>query len=984
MHMRFFGAVASLGAVFVQGLQGVQSHAVSTDPPLLLSSLFSSPSWRQQPAVLNDADAASPASLWGSLLQQLPHVGGAHAAAANSRGKVEEERAQERSVAVRRETGFNRKQYKALAYDIDAVELTFKLDEDETEVQSHLRVRRREGTEPEDLILDGEDLNLQSVALDDTLLENDPIKGYSLLEGGQLKLPKAILPQNSGKRFFLTITVKIYPKENLQLSGLYWSDGVLVTQCEPEGYRRIMYGYDRPDSLSRYLVRLEADKKKYPVLLSNGNKVAEGPITGHPERHFALYEDPFPKSTYLFAIVAGDFGSIGSRFRTMSGRDVSIQLYSPPQSVGYLEYAKVILQESMKWDEKEFGREYDLDTLNVVCVNDFNGGAMENKGLLIFNCRSLLTDPKISTDLEFTSTVASVSHEYFHNWTGNRVTIRDWSELWLKEGLTTFREQLFRSSWGSADAHRIEDAKRMITLQFREDLSPLSTPLRPDSYDNVDNLYSRGVYWKGSEVINMYRTVMGPDNFRRGMDMFFRRYDGVAVTSEEFTATMSEASDTDLSIFDLWYQQSGIPKVRVTKVNFDGFMRTFTVTLEQIPATITGQPAKQPLAFPVAVGLIGRRSKTDVLNPPTQVVLMTQRTQTFRFSGVREDCAPSVLRGFSAPVELLYEQSLVDLAFLMNYDTDPVNRWRAGQAYARKIIVSRVPYASRGLTLPPLDKGFLKAFEAELVDSKTDNAVKALTLRLPDAPELGPYAKLIDPEGVHAARRSVQLDLVAALKTTMLSQYKRLRVGGIELFDQENISRRRLRNELLGYLCSTRDAEAAKLAYDHYVDARCMSDKYSALQCLSHMQRSEREMAFDAFYEEAQGNPQLMDQWFRLQAGSDLPDLLERVELLLKHPEFSYENPDRFRAVFGVLAEINEKHFHRSDGKGYRMMTEAILKVDKFNSSLAASTAKYFSSWRDYTANRQNLMRQQLRVMKAEANLSAALREVILRSLGEY
>ncbi|CDJ32269.1 uncharacterized protein EMH_0011820 [Eimeria mitis] len=676
----------------------------------------------------------------------------------------------------------------------------------------------------------------------------------------------------------------------------------------------------------------------------------------------------------------------------------------------------------MQWDEEAFGREYDLDTLNVVCVNDFNSGAMENKGLLIFNCHSLLAHPDISTDIEFSQVISTVAHEYFHNWTGNRVTIRDWTELWLKEGLTTFRERLFSTTLAPAAVHRIEDMKRLINLQFPEDSGALATPVRPESYLAVHNLYNRTTYWKGAEVMRMVRTILGEEKYRKGMDLYFRRHDGMAVTSEDFRAAMSEASGIDLSAFDLWFRQAGTPTLRVVSVSFDSFMGAYTITLQQKVEPTPGEPEKKPLLVPVAIGLIGRRSHKDLLNPPTQVVLMTQEVQSFRFTGIREACEPSILRDFafdlwfrqvvlmtqevqsfrftgireacepsilrdfSAPVNLVYEQTVDQLAFLAAYDTDPVNKWRAVQNLATRVILGRVKNARRDRNidaLPALDKAFLNAFSAVLMDSGSDKNVKGLTLRLPEIAELESHVEPVDPVALHSARYSVMLDLAAAFKADMLNLYKDLTVHRVEIFDHQDMGRRRLRNEILSYLCSARDREAALLAYQHFLSAKCMSDKFYALRCLSSMQQPERQKAFDLFYAEAKGNAQLIDHWFRLQSAAELPDQLERIELLLEHPDFSYENPNRLRSVFSVLRQVNYLHFHREDGKGYRLVADAVLKVDKFNSSMAATLAGHLKGWRAYVFDRQVLMKEQLQRILAEPSLSDAVREVVSRSLAK-
>ncbi|KAL8435146.1 hypothetical protein Efla_006367 [Eimeria flavescens] len=943
--------------------------------PLLLPSLLSpaADSWRRAAGVQTPEASSS-----SSLFEQLPHFGPALATDDGLLKQSEEEPVEKRPPTIYRD------QYQPPAFDVESIELTLKLDEENTQVYSMMRLHRRPGGELGDLVLDGDSLQLHAVHLNGHALSANPTTGYVLEEEGKkLRIPMVLLPANEAP-FELQLSVAINPKANLELMGLYLSEETFVTQCEPTGFRRITYFLDRPDVLTRYRVRLEADKEKYPVLLSNGNKLAQGPLPEDPSRHFAVFEDPFAKPSYLFAVVAGNLAVLRDSFLTMGGREVTLQLFASSRDVEKLELPRDILKQSMRFDEERFGREYDLDVLNVVCVNNFNAGAMENKGLLIFNCDVLLADPATTTDFTYSAVVSVVAHEYFHNWTGNRVTVRDWFEISLKEGLTTFREELFSAAVGSAAVTRINKMKLMVGHQFKEDAGPLAHPVRPDSYMAVNNLYTFTVYEKGAEILRMYQTLLGVYGFRKGMDLYFERHDGTAVTADDFRAAMEDANHVDLSQIALWYSQAGTPHVKVERAEYNPETKVFSITLTQRTPPTPGQPYKKPLMIPVKIGLIGKESKKDLFQPPTKVVVLKEDSLTVDFFNVNEDCVPSFLRDFSAPVKLLYEQTPEELAFLMAHDSDPVNKWLAAQKLASSIILARADLLLEDASaqFQPLPAMFVDALRTTLLDKETDRFVKALTLRLPELPALEQEVQVADPEFLHRARKSVIMDIAAALKQEMLEVYASLTVNEVERFDQQSLGRRRLRNELLMILSAVGDREAAVRAFKHFSDARCLTDKFYSLTSLADMQQPERDLAFAKFYDEAGGDAQLLDYYFRLQALSDLPDQVERVEELLSHPDFTLTNPNRLRSLLTVFAR-HSPHFHRKDGRGYTLIADVILKVDKLNSHSAAGLASLLSSGRNLTEDRKELIQQQLKRILAEPQLSNNVKDIVLKAVGE-
>lgn len=889
-----------------------------------------------------------------------------------------------------------RDEYKPSDFLIDSADLKFVLCEADTEVTAEIKLARKEGTSPMDLILNGEDLKLNSISVDGNELseikepqeekgeDEGNEKGYYFLKDGSLVITKAALPEEAGKEFVVKTQVVIHPKENLKLSGLYVSGDLLVTQNEAEGFRRITYFIDRPDVLAKYTVRLEADKSKYPVLLSNGNKTSEGAVEGSEQNHFVEFHDPHPKPSYLFALIAGKLESITDEFTTKSGNKVAIALYSEPEQVDKLHWALESVKKAMKWDEEAFGREYDLDEFNIACVSDFNAGAMENKGLNIFNCALLLADPKTTTDAEYERVLSVIGHEYFHNWSGDRVTLRDWFQLTLKEGLTVFREQSFMASVASPAVQRVQDVAMMISAQFAEDQGPMAHPIRPESYLAMDNFYTTTVYEKGAEVVRMYQTILGKDLFRKGMDLYFERNDGHAVTCDDFRKAMADASGRDFSQFERWYSQAGTPHLEVVEAFYDKDNEAYEITFKQYTPPTPGQPEKKPQFIPIKFGLLSKATQQDLLDP-AMVLEMTEEQQTFRIPDVKEDCVPSILRDFSAPVKLVYPgQTMEELSFLMAFDKDPVNKWQAAQALVSAIILDRARQAAADseAKFDKIPNPYILGL-GEALQQDVDNALKALALAMPNPAAVIRELKPIDPDALHKAMRSVAIEVSEALEPQLLKLYEELTLpeGEEDKLTPEDASRRRLRNAVLRLLSEKRDRPAAERAYAHFEKAGCMTDKYAALTVLANMEHEERERAFSRFFDDANGDALVLDKWFKAQALSDLPDQVERVEELQNHETFSFTNPNRLRALLLTFAASNLVHFHRLDGKGYKLLADAILKVDKFNPYSASRAAKVFLSWRDYEERRQQLMREQLERILEEPSLSKNVREVVLKAL---
>ncbi|KAF4640489.1 putative aminopeptidase N [Toxoplasma gondii] len=887
----------------------------------------------------------------------------------------------------------HRLDYKPTDFLIDFVDLDFDLYDDRTKVTSTLTMHRREQTPPTDLVLDGEDLELESVELDGNALSMHSTETqkagdkrvYSLDVDGRLVIAADLLPQEAEKKFKVKTVVYVRPKENLQLMGLYKSGALLVTQCEAEGFRRITYFLDRPDVMSLFKVRLAADEKACPVLLSNGNMVESGKVEGEKGRHFAVFEDPFQKPCYLFALVAGDLKSISQSFTTMSGRNVKVSIFSEPEDSSKLTWALESVLKSMKWDEERFGREYDLDVFNVVCAKDFNMGAMENKGLNIFNAALLLADPSTTTDAEYQRILNVVGHEYFHNWTGNRVTCRDWFQLTLKEGLTVFRDQLFTADMCSAAVKRIEDVVFLRSRQFAEDSGPMAHPIRPETYIAMDNFYTATVYDKGAEVIRMYHTLLGEAGFRKGMDLYFKRHDGKAVTCDDFRAAMADANGRDLGQFERWYLQAGTPEVTVSEAVFQPERKKFKLTLKQRTPPTPGQVEKHPFHIPIKVGLIGKTSKRDILSPPTKVLELTEAEQTFELDAA-EDCVLSFLRDFSAPVKVKHEQTDEDIAFLMAHDSDDFAKWQAAHTLASGLLKHRAEQwrekQGEDVEFARLPKIYVEAFKQTLLEQGRDRSIQAYTLRLPDRDGVAQEMEPIDPLALKEATESVRREVGQLLKSDLLKVYASLSAPESEAEesrDQSEVSRRRLRNVVLYFLTGERDKEAAALAMNHFKSAKGMTEKYAALSILCDIEGPERTAALEQFYRDAKGDPLVLDKWFAVQALSDVRNVTETVKELQKHADFTAKNPNRLRAL--IFSFTRNPQFHNKDGAGYALLADSVLAVDRFNPQIAARGAGAFLQWKKYDETRQREMLKQLRRIANAPGLSVDTLEIVQKAL---
>jgi len=879
-----------------------------------------------------------------------------------------------------------RKDYRQPNYWVREVNVGVSIFEGKTEVVALLtcELNKAVASPGAELVLDGEDLQLESVEL----IPDGCTDGRKLLEGpnGYMLTAEGMTVKGVGSAttFALRTKVVIEPEKNTQLSGLYYSGCMYCTQMEAEGFRRFTYFPDRPDVMSKYTrVRIEADKAKCPVLLSNGNKVDEGTCAEDPLRHFAVFQDPFAKPSYLFALVAGDLGSIEDSFTTASGREVKLAVFSEQENVDQLDHAMASLKKAMKWDEERFGLEYDLDVYNIVAVNDFNMGAMENKGLNVFNTALTLARPDTATDSDYQRIEGVIGHEYFHNWTGNRVTCRDWFQLTLKEGLTVFRDQEFSGDMGSPAVKRIEEVRILRARQFPEDGGPLAHPIRPESYIAMDNFYTATVYCKGAEVIRMYQTLLSRQGFRRGMDLYFQRHDGSAVSCDDFRAAMADANGRDLSQFEEWYLQPGTPQVEVRSA-WDAGTGTYTLTLRQkVGAGQAHLPEdkrrEKPMLIPVVVGLLDRSTGAELV--PSRVLELTEPDQTFEFAGLSAQPVPSLLRDFSAPVKLDYAYSDEDLTFLAAYDTDNFNRWEAAQILGSKAI--KDCYACDGAFEP--SAGFIDALRRILTDKETDDlSLLAFALVLPaESALMETMTPPTDPVRLHEARCTVRRALAKALHADLERRYSELSPapGEALIIDGPSAGRRALRNVCLGYLSTTQDAASLARSVAQFDEARvrkCMTDKLAALQQLVETPEAPATIAaLESFYGDAAGDALVLNKWFAMQASADVEDVLPRVRKLMEHPDFTLKNPNRLRSVVSVFA-MNVTGFHRADGSGYAFMTEMILEVDKLNPQVASRLALAFSIWAKLDEPRQALIKEQLAVLNSkQEQLSKDTYEVV-------
>lgn len=880
-----------------------------------------------------------------------------------------------------------RKDYTQPNYWIREVQLDVRIFEGETKVEALLacELNPEVASPGAELFLDGEDLKLESVAVvtsggaEEALAEGP--EGYETTSEGLV-----VRGVGTEKTFGLRTTVAIEPEKNTQLSGLYYSGCMYCTQMEAEGFRRFTYFPDRPDVMAKYTrVRIEADKAKCPVLLGNGNKIDEGDCAGDPSRHFAVFQDPFAKPSYLFAIVAGNLGSIENTFTTCSGREVKLAVFSEQENVDQLDHAMVSLQKAMKWDEERFGLEYDLDVYNIVAVNDFNMGAMENKGLNVFNTSLTLARPDTATDGDYERIEGVIGHEYFHNWTGNRVTCRDWFQLTLKEGLTVFRDQEFSGDMGSAGVKRIEEVRTLRAAQFPEDGGPMAHPIRPESYIAMDNFYTATVYCKGAEVIRMYQTLLGREGFRKGMDLYFQRHDGSAVSCDDFRSAMADANDRELSQFEEWYLQPGTPQVEARGA-WDADAGTYKLTLKQLVGAgqvhlAEDKQRQKPMLIPVVVGLLDKATGKEVV--PSKVLELKESEETFSFEGLAAEPVPSLLRDFSAPVKLDFPYDFEDLAFLAAYDTDCFNRWEATQSLGSKVIKDL--YAAGEGAVCELPEAYTTALQRILLDKETkDLSLLAYALILPaESTLMETMTPPVNPVRLREARNDVRRAVGLALQGDFEKRYADLSPAPGEklVIDGPNAGKRALRNVCLAYLATAKDAASLAKCAAQFEEARergCMTDKLAALGHLVNMpDEPESEAALKAFYEDAAGDALVVNKWFGMQAGADVEDALQRVEKLMEHPDFTLKNPNRLRSVVSVFAG-NISSFHKADGSGYAFMAKTVLEVDKLNPQVASRLALSFSTWAKLDAARQALIKDELAKLNAKKDeLSKDTYEVV-------
>ncbi len=868
--------------------------------------------------------------------------------------------------------------YTPPAYRILTVDLRFELGEDFATVHSRLRIVHTGATAPgTPLALDGQHLELISLALDGTPLAADRYQ----VDADRLTL------FDPPTEFTLEVIIRTRPQDNTALEGLYQSSGNFCTQCEAEGFRRITYFLDRPDVMAVFTTTLVADKARYPALLSNGNLVASGELD--EDRHWATWHDPFPKPCYLFALVAGHLHFIEDTFTTRSGRTVTLRIYVEPENIDQCDHAMDSLKQAMAWDERRFGLEYDLDLYMIVAVGDFNMGAMENKGLNIFNTKYVLARPETATDADYQGILGVIGHEYFHNWTGNRVTCRDWFQLSLKEGLTVFRDQEFSSDLGSRGVKRIEDVRILRSSQFPQDAGPMAHPVRPDSYIEINNFYTVTVYNKGAEVIRMMQTLLGQDGFRRGMDLYFQRHDGQAVTCDDFVAAMADANRANFRQFQRWYHQAGTPELTVSDA-YDPATSCYTLTVRQSCPPTLGQPYKEPFHLPLTLGLLDAQGRDLPLQlagesepqGTTRVLELREPKHTFHFINVPTRPVLSLLRGFSAPVKVNSSESDDDLRFRLAHDSDDFNRWDASQALAMRAILGLVAdrQSGRSWTLP---ESFSDAFGRALT-SNVDPALLAQVLTLPGETWLAEQMTVVDVDGIHAARRFVQQMLAERLRAPLRTVYETLhdRESTGYRVDALAIGQRALKNVCLDYLMQLDEPTERALALKQFHSAGNMTDQLGALAPLANCEGPERTEALAAFYDRWRDEPLVVDKWLTLQATSRLRGTLGIVQQLMAHEAFNLRNPNKVRALIGAFCQANPVHFHAADYSGYTFLADQALALNAFNPQIAARLMAAFTRWRHYDSMRQQGMRSQLERILAAPALSPDVYEIAAKSLG--
>ncbi|PIE43600.1 MAG: aminopeptidase N [Gammaproteobacteria bacterium] len=885
-------------------------------------------------------------------------------------------------------------EYQPPLFLIDETDLHFDLFEKGTVVTVRLSMRKNPGRMEEvsnRLVLSGIDLELVSLAVD-----GQPLSASDYLIAGE-----ELIIHSVPDKFEFTCTNKIKPQQNTCLEGLYKSSGMFCTQCEAEGFRRITYYLDRPDVMSRFRTTIVADKERYPVLLSNGNKIKSGNLA--EGRHFVTWEDPFKKPCYLFALVAGDLYLHRDQFVTLSGRKIDLCMYVEPHNADKCDFAMASLKKAMAWDEQVYGREYDLDIFMIVAVDDFNMGAMENKGLNIFNSSCVLAKPDTTTDSAYKRIEGIVAHEYFHNWSGNRVTCRDWFQLSLKEGFTVFRDSEFSADMGARTVKRIDDVTVLITAQFAEDAGPMAHPVRPASYIEISNFYTLTVYEKGAEVVRMIHTLLGADAFRRGTDHYFAKHDGQAVTTEDFVVAMEQASGVDLSQFRRWYEQAGTPVLDVSD-EFDQTAGEYRITVKQSCPATPGQPEKVPFHIPLAMGLLDERGQdiqirtesngtfscqlvSDEGVSHTEILQLREASQTWRFSGLSAKPQPSLLRGFSAPVRLNYGYSRDELLFLMNHDSDGFNRWDAGQKLATSVIQELIVKQVEGLTIDGamLDDRLVEAYRntlgAKMAGTVEERALLAKMMILPSEQYLIEISVIAHVDEIHDTRNLVLATIAHRLRAELKELYLVNNDTTEYRYDSSSVAQRSLKNLALSWLLKIDEEEALEWALRQYSNATNMTDRLAALAAL--MESSfvaERDAALTAFYDAWKDDAQVVEMWFALQSGHAKTGTLKRVQDLMAHPAFEIRNPNKVRAVIGVFANQSLVNFHALSGAGYQFLADRVIELDKQNPQIAARLAIPLTRWKKYSVERQILLNKQLDRILKQPHLSKDVFEIVSKS----
>ncbi len=869
-------------------------------------------------------------------------------------------------------------EYLPPSYSIEKIDLKFELSETATIVTATLVGHKNADSEDQNSILklNGENQRLVSLKLNETFLNNDDFE----LDGGVLTF------KVSANDFQVIVVSEINPSDNKALEGLYLSDGIFCTQCEPEGFRRITFFPDRPDILSIYTTTIIADKGNYPILLSNGNVIDAGNLSGG--RHFMTWHDPFPKPSYLFALVGGNLDCLEDSFTTKSGRLVTLKILVEPGNKPKSYFAMECLKKAMKWDEDRFGLEYDLDLFMIVAVSHFNMGAMENKGLNIFNSRYILADNLTATDSDFQRIEEIIAHEYFHNWTGNRVTCRDWFQLSLKEGLTVFRDQEYTSDMYSRGLKRINDVKLLRAVQFPEDASPTSHPVRPDAYVEINNFYTPTVYEKGAEIIRLIHTFLGEENFQKGMKLYVSRYDGQAVTCEDFLSAMQDASNKDLSLFKRWYSQSGTPELNVD-INQDAQSNNLHITFDQETQPTADQVKKKPLPLIIEIGLLDRKGRPCLLNIKgdtgngafSKKLEISKKQTSFTFENIKTPVVPSILRNFSSPIKLLRTSSEEELQVLMRYELDPYVRWDAFQTCAFSLIKKLVE-KKESKEKTSIDSGYGEALKTLLLDKNIESALKAEFIKIPTEREIAESFDTINVEAIHKSRQTLCKLLARKLKLTFEEVYYKARdAHSLDDLSNKAMGARLLANTVLEFLVKNEDHQSINLAFEQAVNTNSMTMVIGGLSALNNIDSSQRREALSHFYKKWQDDPLELDKWFSFYATCTLPNAEGDVLSLVQHSKFDITNPNRVRSLLNNFATNNPLHFHNNKGSGYQLISDNIIHIDRFNPQLAARLVLPLTRWQKHNSHQKGLMIDNLQKIKAESSLSNDVDEIVSKGL---